>query len=401
MTDRPAQSPTDPAAHSPAPHACGDCAHVDRRGFLSAASVLSLGALMAACGDGVLSGPEAFLDIVRDPIRIDPRLYPALQTVGGRVTITPAGRAPMVIENAGAQRYRAFSLICPHKGTVVDVADDGFVCPNHGARFARDGVWTGGQNTVNLSPIAVSVEADGALLVGGIVLPPSPPVLAGATTYFMVDTSNKHGDFTNAGGDRANFAGCEKLKDDGGDSQQAANIGIIVTAVAAIATSHGLSHAQIVAGLTTFPGLKHRQELVGTVENVAFVNDSKATNADAAEKALLCYDNIYWIAGGVAKEGGIAPLAPLFPRIRKAFLIGEAVKDFAGTLEGKVAFARYENMRSAIQDAGRAALKDKLPGATVLLSPACASFDMFKNFEQRGDVFRDAVRALWPQTVTQ
>lgn len=172
-------------------------------------------------------------------------------------------------------------------------------------------------------------------------------------------------------------------------------------AVAAIATAHGLSHAQIVAGLTTFPGLKHRQELVGTVENVAFVNDSKATNADAAEKALLCYDNIYWIAGGVAKEGGIAPLAPLFPRIRKAFLIGEAAEDFAKTLEGNVAFARHENMQSAIQDAGLAALKDNLPGATVLLSPACASFDMFKNFEQRGDSFREDVRTLWPQTVTQ
>ena len=87
----------------------------------------------------------------------------------------------MVVENAGAQRFRAFSLICPHKGTVVDVAADGFVCPNHGARFARDGVWTGGQSTVGLSPIAVSVEADGALLVGGIVLPPSPPVLALST----------------------------------------------------------------------------------------------------------------------------------------------------------------------------------------------------------------------------
>ncbi len=180
MTDHLVQPQTALETHVARP-VCGGCAHLDRRGFLNTASVLSLGALMAACGDGVLSGPEAFLDIVLDPIRIDPRLYPALQTVGGRVTITPAGRAPMVVENAGAQRFRAFSLICPHKGTVVDVAADGFVCPNHGARFARDGVWTGGQSTVGLSPIAVSVEADGALLVGGIVLPPSPPVLALST----------------------------------------------------------------------------------------------------------------------------------------------------------------------------------------------------------------------------
>ena len=168
-------------------------------------------------------------------------------------------------------------------------------------------------------------------------------------------------------------------------------------AVAAIACSHGLTHDQIAAGMSSFPGLKHRQELVGTVANVSFVNDSKATNADASEKALLCYDNIYWIAGGVAKEGGIASLAPLFPRIRHAFLIGEAADAFADTLEGKVPFALYEDMESAIEEAGAMALNENKPGATVLLSPACASFDMFKNFEERGDRFREEVIALWPQ----
>ncbi|MGE4061878.1 MAG: UDP-N-acetylmuramoyl-L-alanine--D-glutamate ligase [Rhodospirillaceae bacterium] len=172
-------------------------------------------------------------------------------------------------------------------------------------------------------------------------------------------------------------------------------------AVAAIACTHGMSHEQLVAGFKTFPGLKHRQELVGVVDNVTFINDSKATNADAAEKALLCYDNIYWIAGGVAKEGGIAPLAPLFPRIRHAFLIGQAADSFADTLEGKVPFALYEDMESAIEEAGAMALKEKRPGATVLLSPACASFDMFKSFEHRGDRFREEVRALWPQAVSQ
>jgi UDP-N-acetylmuramoylalanine--D-glutamate ligase len=162
-----------------------------------------------------------------------------------------------------------------------------------------------------------------------------------------------------------------------------------------------MSQGQLVSGFTTFPGLKHRQELVGAVANVSFVNDSKGTNADATEKALLCYDNIYWIAGGVAKEGGIAPLAPLFPRIRHAFLIGEAADTFADTLEGKVAFTLYEDMESAVEDAGAMALANKLPGATVLLSPACASFDMFKSFEERGDRFREEVRALWPQAVAQ
>ncbi len=167
-------------------------------------------------------------------------------------------------------------------------------------------------------------------------------------------------------------------------------------AVAAIAHAHGLSHDDLVSGLKTFPGLKHRQELVATVDNVSFVNDSKATNADAAEKALQCYNNIYWIAGGVAKEGGIASLAPLFQRIRHAFLIGEAAKDFAATLDGKAPFTVYKDMESAIRDAGTMALKENRAGATVLLSPACASFDMFKNFEQRGDLFREEVLSLWP-----
>ncbi len=171
-------------------------------------------------------------------------------------------------------------------------------------------------------------------------------------------------------------------------------------AAAAVAVSHGIPASLIASGMLCFPGLKHRQELVATVGNTAFVNDSKATNADAAEKALLCYDNIYWIAGGQAKEGGITSLKPLFPRIRRAFLIGEAADDFADQLEGHVPFDLYEDLETAIEEAGEAAVNDSAP-ATVLLSPACASFDMFKNFEERGNRFRDEVRSLWPQPKVQ
>jgi len=173
-------------------------------------------------------------------------------------------------------------------------------------------------------------------------------------------------------------------------------------AAAAAALSQGIAAPVIAAALKTFAGLPHRQELVATVKGVAFINDSKATNADAAEKALRCYENIYWIAGGIAKEGGIASLAPLFPRIRHAFLIGESADDFADALEtGKVPHDLYEDLETAIEDAGKRALKDKRPGAVVLLSPACASFDMFKSFEERGDRFRSEVRALWPETSTE
>lgn len=173
---------TTPHAVPTAASACTGCAGLDRRAFLNTASVISLGALMAACGDGVLNGPEAFLDIIREPIRIDPNQFPELLTVGGRVTITPSGQAPMVVEHVGAQQFRAYSLVCPHKGTVVDLTPSGFLCPNHGATFARDGEWTGGQSTISLPPIAVTVNADGSLLVGGIILPPSPPSLALSTT---------------------------------------------------------------------------------------------------------------------------------------------------------------------------------------------------------------------------
>ncbi len=169
-------------------------------------------------------------------------------------------------------------------------------------------------------------------------------------------------------------------------------------AVTAAALSQGISATTIVNALTTFKGLAHRQELVATINGVPFINDSKATNADAAEKALRCYQNIYWIAGGLAKEGGIEPLAPLFPRIRQAFLIGEAADDFADTLEkNNVAHDLYEDLETAIEDAGERAMTEKLPGAVVLLSPACASWDMFKSFEHRGDVFRNEVLELWPQ----
>ncbi len=158
--------------------ACHRCATVDRRGFLSAASMISIGALLAACGDGVFDGPESWLDVLRDPIRIDPRLYPELQQVGGRVIITPPDRAPMLVETTGVREYRAFSLVCPHNGTIVNVATNGYTCPNHGARFSRDGTWIGGQSTVDLTPIAVTVESDGTLNVGGLVAPPGPPALA-------------------------------------------------------------------------------------------------------------------------------------------------------------------------------------------------------------------------------
>ncbi len=150
----------------------------------------------------------------------------------------------------------------------------------------------------------------------------------------------------------------------------------------------------IVAGLRTYPGLPHRQERVAAVGKVVYVNDSKATNADAAARALSSYDDIYWILGGQAKEGGVAPLASYFDRIRHAFLIGEATELFAGQLEGKLPYSRCGDLQSALDAAHALAQRDAAGPAVVLLSPACASWDQWKSYEHRGDAFRAMARAL-------
>ncbi len=125
-----------------------------------------------------------------------------------------------------------------------------------------------------------------------------------------------------------------------------------------------------------------------------YVNDSKATNADATAKALACYRNIYWIAGGRPKEGGIRSLAPWFPQILHAFLIGEAEDEFAETLKGHVPFTRCGNLAVAVAKASEMARGDGRDDSVVLLSPACASFDQWENFEARGDGFKKLVAAL-------
>jgi UDP-N-acetylmuramoylalanine--D-glutamate ligase len=145
----------------------------------------------------------------------------------------------------------------------------------------------------------------------------------------------------------------------------------------------------VASAIADFPGLAHRIEDVGRIGRVRFVNDSKATNADAAERALVCFDDIYWIAGGRAKAGGIEGLAKHFPRIRKAYLIGEAAKDFAKTLDGKVPYEIAGTLENAVASAAREA-----NDGVVLLSPACASFDQFRDFEHRGEAFRAAVAKL-------
>ena len=156
----------------------------------------------------------------------------------------------------------------------------------------------------------------------------------------------------------------------------------------------GCRRRQIVAGMQSFPGLAHRMEVVGRRGNVIFINDSKATNADAAGHALAAFKRIYWIAGGRAKFGGIEQLAPLFGHIAGAYLIGEAARDFAATLEGTVPVRMCDTIDKAVARAAEDAGRDEADEVAVMLSPACASFDQFADFEIRGDAFRAAVKAL-------
>jgi UDP-N-acetylmuramoylalanine--D-glutamate ligase len=170
------------------------------------------------------------------------------------------------------------------------------------------------------------------------------------------------------------------------------NAAAAVAAVGAL----GFSFAAIAAALPRFAGLAHRMELIATIDRVRYVNDSKATNADAAARALASFDHIYWIAGGLAKAGGIVSLAPYFAKIAHAFLIGTAADEFARTLDGRVPHTQSGTLEAALDAARRAALTGGCADPVVLLSPACASFDQFANFEARGERFRALVQALRP-----
>jgi UDP-N-acetylmuramoylalanine--D-glutamate ligase len=182
----------------------------------------------------------------------------------------------------------------------------------------------------------------------------------------------------------------------GSHNAQNATAAFAAVCTAAYKTNLRIANSVIAAALKTFPGLHHRMEEVGRQGRAIFINDSKATNADSTEKALLSFDGgIFWILGGKPKAGGIEPLHSLFSRVEKAYLIGEATEAFAATLAaGKVAHERCGKLELALEAAARDAASSKSREPVVLLSPACASYDQFKNFEERGDRFRELVQRI-------
>lgn len=159
--------------------------------------------------------------------------------------------------------------------------------------------------------------------------------------------------------------------------------------------SYGVDAADIVQGLRTFPGLAHRQNIITRYNGVTYINDSKATNDQAAAMALRTYNPVYWIAGGQAKEGGYSDCEKYISHVRHTFLIGDAQEKMAAWLSAqKVPFTLSGTLEKALAAAHTQAQEEKRGNAVVLLSPACASFDQFKNFEHRGEVFVDLVRKV-------
>ncbi len=160
----------------------------------------------------------------------------------------------------------------------------------------------------------------------------------------------------------------------------------------AVARHAGVEAEEIAAALPSFPGLPHRMEQVPGPEGLVFINDSKATNAESTARALASFPRVHWILGGKPKEGGIESLAEYFPKIAKAYLIGESAGDFARTLDAQVPYEQCGTLEVAVVAAARDAAREV--DAVVLFSPACASFDQFRSFEHRGDVFREIVAGL-------
>nr|WP_253310050.1 UDP-N-acetylmuramoyl-L-alanine--D-glutamate ligase [Rickettsia endosymbiont of Ceutorhynchus assimilis] len=160
-----------------------------------------------------------------------------------------------------------------------------------------------------------------------------------------------------------------------------------IAASYAVARAMSLEPSQILSSIKQFQGLPHRMQYIGSVGRVGFYNDSKATNAEAASKSIKALDNIYWLAGGIAKEGGIEKIISSLVHVKKAYLFGQAKENFEKTLKNKVDFEICENLEQAFNNAYEDACKDKEKIKNILLAPACASYDQFKDFEQRGELF--------------
>ncbi|TCT13500.1 UDP-N-acetylmuramoylalanine--D-glutamate ligase [Tepidamorphus gemmatus] len=295
-------------------------------------------------------GRAYVLELSSYQIDLTPTLQP---TVGVLLNVTPDH-----LDRHGSLEHYADvkARIAAHGGVTVIAVDDEFT------RAIADRADAAGRRVVRVS--AERKLRDGVFARGSAIVRAE----GGAETVV------------------ADLAGIGSLR----GSHNAQNAVAAVAAVQAL----GVGDAAIAAGLGTFPGLAHRMELVGRRGRVLFVNDSKATNAEAAARSLASFEAIHWIVGGRPKSGGIESLRAFFPRIQAAYLIGEAARDFARTLGSDVPHRQCGDLATAVGEAAAAAAADPAAEPVVLLAPACASFDQFPDFEARGDAFRRLVAAL-------
>jgi len=302
-----------------------------------------------------LFGPDRayVLEVSSYQIDLAPSLRP---TVGVLLNVTEDHiDRHGTIENYAAIKERLPANVETGGTAVIDI-DDGFTLA------AADQIQRAGKNVVRVS--VVTSLADGYYAEGSRILRAK-----GGNAVVVAD-----------------LAGIGSLR----GVHNAQNAACAVAACTAL----GIDATTIQKGLKGFPGLAHRMEQVGRKGQVLFVNDSKATNADSAAKALASFEDIFWIAGGKPKTGGIDSLTEFFPRIRKAYLIGEAANEFAQTLDGRVPYEINRILSAAIEAAARDAQESGLKEPVVLLSPACASFDQYPNFEVRGKAFTNIVLGL-------
>ena len=214
-----------------------------------------------------------------------------------------------------------------------------------------------------------------------------PLVTLGAQNADLIYLANAF----QSGGESVSLADCAALP--GAHNAQNA------AAAFAVGQAMGLSQDNILAAFKNFDGMAHRLQMIADYEAIKFVNDSKATNIEATRHALAAFDNIYWIAGGRAKinadgQTGLDMLNPYFGNVRGAYLIGEAAQAFASVLSENMPITVSGSLDQAVADAAMQAKSDHLEAPVVLLSPACASFDQFEDFEARGEAFA-AATAHW------
>ncbi len=259
------------------------------------------------------------------------------------------------LEHYAAVKARLFANMWQGDTAVISV-DDAF------CRAALEGVPEGAARV----PFSVrEVLDDGISAVGGVLQERASGVTVKGVDLSPMKTLRGEHNWQNAA---AAWAACRALSLDG---------------------------TLIARAFMSFPGLEHRMQPVGRKGRVFFVNDSKATNADAAARALAAHDDIFWIAGGLAKEGGIDELMAYAPKIRRAYLIGEAAEEFARTLEkAGVAHVVCGTLEKAVRQAAEDAEASGIRAPVVLLAPACASFDQYPSFEARGRHFMELVDQL-------